>query len=77
MRSSLQFGSLHGLCSLWLDDNRLDAIPLCIFQLHNLVTLRLSGNSIREVPQGINSLQQLENLVWLCALVFADMSLCD
>jgi Leucine-rich repeat (LRR) protein len=61
--SSLQFGTLRTLTTLWLDDNEFETFPTCVCQLKSLKSLRLSGNSIKTVPNLISSMEGLETLV--------------
>ena len=58
-----QFGSLKQLKTLWLDDNQLSELPICLCQLDGLTTLRLSGNDLSSMPNAISSLIMLEVLV--------------
>ena len=58
-----QFGSLKHLKTLWLDDNQLSELPICLCQLDGLTTLRLSGNDLSSMPNAISSLIMLEVLV--------------
>lgn len=58
-----QFGLLSTLTSVWLDDNLLDEFPVCLCQLQNLCTLRMTGNSISELPTAFAALENLEILV--------------
>jgi Leucine-rich repeat (LRR) protein len=58
-----QFGSLKQLKTLWLDDNQLSELPICLCQLDGLTTLRLSGNDLSSMPNAISSLILLEVLV--------------
>ena len=61
--SAVQFGSLKNLKTLWLDDNQLSELPICLCQLSGLTTLRLSGNDLSYIPPSISSLSLLEVLV--------------
>ena len=61
--SDVQFGSLKNLKTLWLDDNQLSELPICLCQLSGLTTLRLSGNDLSYIPPSISSLSLLEVLV--------------
>lgn len=59
----VQFGLLSSLTSVWLDDNLLDEFPVCLCQLQNLCTLRMTGNSISALPAAFAALENLEVLV--------------
>ena len=48
---------------LWLEDNEFESFPVALCQLKQLVTLRLSGNSLNFIPMSISSLLMLETLV--------------
>lgn len=58
------------LKSLWLDDNLLEAFPLPLCSLSGLTNLRLTGNNIKEVPDEICLLENLETLVSIFILIF-------
>ena len=59
---SLPSGFFQPLCNLSvlsLEQNRLTAIPECIFSLTGLKELNLSYNRIEEIPEGIGKLEKL------------------
>ena len=58
-------GSLKHLKTLWLDDNQLSDLPVCLCQLEGLTTLRLSGNDLSYIPPSISSMLALQVLVSL------------
>src|SRR5947209_8494010 len=63
-KNCYQINKLHNLQKLWLNDNKIQVIPIEIGQLHNLQQLCLGYNQIQEIPIEIGQLHNLQKL-WL------------